>query len=883
MANSGRKQGKNHGATNEGANFTKEFLDCFDTVTIQLKYKPNQKVVPSFAQLLNSGRAASQKNSDYFLSYTCENPEEIQNFTSDVRDMVYAAVVVFCKNSGLTGALEKQNFNVVQYMNDLTTALQMAHESPADSLFRLSQSEIFDGSSRCVCFQANSGKGRLLEVFKSRDPVFKRNQNESEVSVPALLESRAWPLVIFDGESGSGKTTLLTRLADPKPRGPVETLQCVFVVVFEATDDVKVIDDEPPDESELRKIQDVVDILALRMSKVKEKLSSKLQEAFGEATWIIAIDEASSVPIMLRTLCRQRAEIASEFGKALGIRRVRIVAAGTGSKTVCAPGSFPEDFQVLSLEGQPELAPPKGSSAGDFEARLNKRFFETYRTLKSETQSVVYFWNKLRAIPFIDAGLSNPRFAECVMLRCFKVVGGLKDFQPHMVTLATLQSIVTFSCLHFKSLNGCDKLKTTAGMMSAIGTAIQYAIAPRHQNEFPSTLQQYGMGRDIMEAKLKSEVNTDQEEVVDEWIARHIASKAPPSKAPPSKAPPSKAPPSKGLASKASAKAEQTVVGVVPKGEHRFAVSPQQWSLFALSYGHGEPLQTWPDFENSAALFLRMMMVGLKGETVRNALKALTGYLGLRSDGAPHKVFGPLPKTTLNQKLDYTDVLCWTEVNRLQKEDLLQKSDAWMRVKAAVDANMGAVILNAPGAKFADVIFASKQLVVLIQAKYYAIPASALSSTQMQEEMGKFGVTQEDPWLAPALSTLFNQGGAPYIVCGMLTTTPPFNLNRNFPALDPSQPICVLQWQVDDQGFVQNSKVKIRFPEPKAGRAPGSMLRAELASGSLPPPGPARVALESRFALSVGAKVDNVKPSQRTARAVSSLLPRSRRKRGRSG
>jgi hypothetical protein len=82
----------------------------------------------------------------------------------------------------------------------------------------------------------------------------------------------------------------------------------------------------------------------------------------------------------------------------------------------------------------------------------------------------------------------------------------------------------------------------------------------------------------------------------------------------------------------------------------------------------------------------------------------------------------------------------------------------------------------------------------------------------------------------------------------MLTTTPPFNLNRNFPKL-ALQRICVLQGQVDNQGFVQNSKVKIRFPEPKAGRAPASMLRAELTSGSLPPPGPARDVLESRFAV----------------------------------
>jgi hypothetical protein len=51
-------------------------------------------------------------------------------------------------------------------------------------------------------------------------------------------------------------------------------------------------------------------------------------------------------------------------------------------------------------------------------------------------------------------------------------------------------------------------------------------------------------------------------------------------------------------------------------------------TLFALSYRHGDPLQTRPEFENSAALFLRKLM----GETVGDALDAV-----MNARSTPHQ------------------------------------------------------------------------------------------------------------------------------------------------------------------------------------------------------------------------------------------------------
>jgi hypothetical protein len=67
MANSAQDQEGNHGATNEEADFPQEFLDCFDSVAIQLRNNA-ERTVPSFAKLTEaSGPANSQRNSAFFF------------------------------------------------------------------------------------------------------------------------------------------------------------------------------------------------------------------------------------------------------------------------------------------------------------------------------------------------------------------------------------------------------------------------------------------------------------------------------------------------------------------------------------------------------------------------------------------------------------------------------------------------------------------------------------------------------------------------------------------------------------------------------------------------------------------------------------------------
>jgi hypothetical protein len=67
-----------------------------------------------------------------------------------------------------------------------------------------------------------------------------------------------------------------------------------------------------------------------------------------------------------------------------------------------------------------------------------------------------------------------------------------------------------------------------------------------------------------------------------------------------------------------------------------------------------------------------------------------------------------------------------------------RKVAVFNRVKAVLDAGLGAV--NAPNASFADAMFLSKELVVLLQATrpYPEAEGSSCSQKDVKEEMEKF-------------------------------------------------------------------------------------------------------------------------------------------------
>jgi hypothetical protein len=272
-------------------------------------------------------------------------------------------------------------------------------------------------------------------------------------------------------------------------------------------------------------------------------------------------------------------------------------------------------------------------------------------------------------------------------------------------------------------------------------------------------------------------------------------------------------------------------VGVVSKGRNRFIVSDSQWALFALRYGDGEPLEGWEYFEHAAALFLRMTMVGLRGATISDALGVLAGNPDPQLKSPCWRLIAPARSPAkLSDKLSYLDVLSWSEVqpiNRALLEGRSADDPAWLRLKAAVDAGVGALIVNAADADFAGVMFVSKELVILVHTKFITT-AKQPSATTIAAEMTNCGVAQRDGWLLPVLDELC--GRTPCIVCGFLTTGKPINLHSapSLSKLQPRQPLCIVQWRLDREGVVATSKVRTRFPRVSEGTTLGTTVRAEL-------------------------------------------------------
>jgi hypothetical protein len=695
----------------------------------------------------------------------------------------------------------------------------------ASDLLNLAHSCLFKQSARCVVFGGEfglTGSNRLLNYFRMKPP-------ESDPgNLSGLIEGQgnSWPLVILDAESGNGKTTACVWLATEvnTVTNATSKLVCVLLIVLD-----KDVMAQPGDSHETRRQHLEKELCALLKAERQRLITDKEREGFQKATWYIALDEVSRIPNLLRTLCVHRMTIAGYLEKELALApgSVRILAAGTGSAGTVAPGSFPENYKVVTLRGQPKVPPRKDCTEDEFREYININHLHQFS--KPATREM---WNVMMHIPYIEQAVGNPRFAECLMERCFHVTEKLVDVHPAMITRAMVDTVVGLSSIRFKELNGCSGL-TRDNMMQVLAETIKFAIVPAHATEVPSKLAKYGMGRDVAEAKPIKAFKKETEILV----------AGPPIKL--------------WRFDKDGQQYCEEHVLAVPKDRNRFHVSERQWSLIALGYGRGEPRPHWEDSEQAAALFVRLNMIGLQGETVWQALLTLCGYSNDEDPFDGHCNLWPcknqVKSKAMNRLLSYSRLVCWTETTKLEKSlfvpnktvsrkrkrklkraggqvDLLLKQreiafearrkEVIPRLQAVLRANLGAVIVNAPQASFADVIFLSRELVILVQSKFYRDATVTEGDVDaVVKEIGKLGITKQDRWFGTFLEDIYSgiHLPLPLVVGGVMTTKQHVDLaNKVTNKGKPFVHSPVIQWTVRD-GFVDKSKVRFRFPEPGKG------------------------------------------------------------------
>jgi hypothetical protein len=706
-------------------------------------------------------------------------------------------------------------------IDEITSKLLKFNRDAASPIRNLAYSTLFKDSDRCVIFgpgAADAGR-RLLGLFQMKEP----KTPEGQLLTLVDGAGASWPLVILDSESGNGKTTACLSLASVvnDVTSATNELRCVLLMVL--TSDT--IGTETHDRRKKlleEKFTEALDTQFQMLSTEKERMG------FMKARWYIAIDEASTAPNLLRTLCVHRINIARYLEERfkLPANSVRILAAGTGSSGVVAPGCYPDHYKVVSLSGQKDVPPPGDCTEDVFQSHVHPNHRQ--RLCTPATREL---WKKLTAVPYLAQAVENPRFAECLLERCHKVTEHLVAVQPAMLTRAMVDSVIGLSCIRFKELNGCEKLSSEA-MMRVIAETIKYAIVPRLAAEVPHNLSTFGMGRDVAKAIPRKKADpTLYNEIKTDTVIRFPLPVKP-----------------------GGVREYEECALVVPKARNRFQVSERQWGLMALGYGRGESVAHWEDFESAVAFFTKLNMIGLQGETVWQALLTLSGR---PDDGDPFDGKFNVCFTTdaaraaaKQAKLSYTRLLCWTELSRLEKSTLffdptmysapessgpsrakiVEKTQAFQaqrkpvlgRLGASLSANLGAVIVNAPRASFADVIFLSRELVVLIQAKFYG-ENSSLDAGGVWSEIGEFGVLPHDPWLGSFLSELYSplRIPVPLVVAGVMTTKPPVDLStsskmhENVLNTKGSVSPMIMQWEVEG-AFVKGSRVRLRFPQPEA-------------------------------------------------------------------
>jgi hypothetical protein len=704
--------------------------------------------------------------------------------------------------------------------------LQFNQEN-SSAFLSLANSCLFRGFSRCVVFAgdlANDGLVRLLGYFRMQEP-----QTEP-AELKSLVLGRGdsdWPLVILDSESGNGKTTaciwLSSEVSDVKH--DTRSLRCVLLVVLNTDAEAS-----QSHENRQKVLQERLgDLLQAQLGRLETDVE---RDGFKQATWFVAFDEVSRIPNFLQTLCTSRIAIADYLRERFKfVNSVRILAAGTGSTGAIAPGCCPTHYKVVTLWGQTEIPPKKDCSPKKFRSHLHSNHVDRF-----DRVATWELWNAMMHIPFIEQAVENPRFAECLMEQCGNITENLGMTHPVAITRAMIDTVIELSCIRFKELNACSGLDRHH-MMQVVADAIQYAIVPKLATKLPPGFATYGMGRDVAEARFRSafasgtgvEVKTDAPMRV-----------------------------SRGFDENGIEQYEDLVL-VVPEECNRFSVSERQWSLLALGYGRGEPQPDWDDFWQAAALFVRLNMIGLQGETVWQALLTLRGRSTGESPFDGHYNMwlcedAAIQAAAVERTLSYTRLVCWTETTKVEKSTLMfnptfsrsedeeedkeevlaeaedsdldqlressfdaEGQELLQRLEAVLIANHGAVIVNAPYARFADIIFLSRELVILIILKVNSFGEnSILPAEAVMEDVEALGVTSQDPWLNRFLQELFSAIGTPLplVISAIMTTNTAVDLTTEiakYPATSDFP--LVLQWTVTD-GFVDESKVRFRFPEP---------------------------------------------------------------------
>lgn len=788
------------------ARFSDEQLECFDE--------------EDFGKL-----KADKKNSQVIRDLFDANPAVFQYFVNKCMSSDEAEVKIGV--SGLVGFLaasfpgsQQQLLDNVDVLANKLAKVNRGNTRPFSALL---QSPIFKDSSRFAVFddEEDSGSWRLLELFKIQDP--EANPPDWANTVRGN-DADDWPLVFLDAESGNGKTTACKWLATPSDdlKTDPDVIFCVLIMVLEAEKSKGEAPQDTKAESAEERLDWLKNTLTRKMKRQFDKLKTPLQqEGFRNARWIIAVDEVAYAPIRTRALCRNRVLVARHVRKELHLKKpLRIVAAGTGSCRVVAPASFPQHYRVVELLGQKNIAPPAGCAYSAFCSMLSAK-------LKNVNVATWQLWTRVMEIPYLTQATKNPRFAECVLIHCVELTSRANIGAPIMITPSMVDTVVELSGVYFKNLNGCNIFNPDE-MMWEIAKVVRHAVAPRLAMELPANHEVSGMGRDTVKAVLSDKVSPEDLVIDSISVSENDT------------------PGSKTL--------EYALV--IKKGSNRFRVSDHQWSLIALGYGRGEPEPRWENFESAVALHLRLTMIGVQGEHVWGALQTLSCREQPFDEkfnlllGAPPTFADACART-----LSYTRIACWTETEKLEKASLVpsseemiknwrsaaespdsgaaakarqllnleeRKSTLLQRIKAALHANLGVVIVNAPHASFADVIFLSKELVVLVQAKYYG-PGSPLGQGKVRLEIEKFGVTSLDPWFIGWLQGLVGTDKPlPLVVSGIMSTksaadlsVPPPRHKGEWKQMEaaPSSPILVMQWSVDS-GFVVGSKVRFRFPEP---------------------------------------------------------------------
>ncbi len=344
-------------------------------------------------------------------------------------------------------------------------------------------------SNRCVVFAgtyASMGFNRLLWYFQIKPP----QTNSGNLLDLIVGKEDDWPLVILDSESGNGKTMAWSWLADDLNTGNTnpDHLRCVLLVVLHQD-----LMAQPGESHEIRRKYLEEELGALLERQLKQLSTDKEREGFRKATWFIALDEVSSIPNLLRTLCVHRMDIAryleGKFGFAAG--SVRILAAGTGSGGIVTPVSCPKDCKVVTLLGQTKVPPPKGCTQDGFRSHIRYNHLD-----KFDIPVTRAMWNAMMHIPYIEQAVGNPRFAECLMERCHILTEQLSGVDSALITRAMIDTVVELSCVRFKELNACSRLDREQ-MTRVVAQAVKYAIVPERAAELPHGFATYGMGRDL--------------------------------------------------------------------------------------------------------------------------------------------------------------------------------------------------------------------------------------------------------------------------------------------------------------------------------------------------------------------------------------------------